>query len=290
MPCPYTDAVISIPLPDGVGLRADPLPGVEPPRWKGSRLRRRLVALVALSGVLFTGVAVTAGVAFSWAMIPIWGSHVHVPATVTSQYGYYKRDIYALNGHHCIIGLQYVLDGGPRTASSDTHTTCGGSPSSGTPVMISVYQENTIAPIIDGYYTFQSSLPGMVGLLGLGGVVGFGYLFGLIALSYWRARQVGHSGASWRQLTATVKRLERIRSWTTVTLEAEDTTAGRRVFQIRYSFNAPGLESLDPHGTLHLTMLSNGGNTVFLGTPGSRNIKVGYLSVPNTFELRALGL
>lgn len=84
--CAYNDAVISesIPLPDGVRLRADPLPGVEPPRWKGTRVRRRLVALVALSGVFFTGIAVTAVVAFSWAMIPIWGTHVHVPATVTS--------------------------------------------------------------------------------------------------------------------------------------------------------------------------------------------------------------
>jgi hypothetical protein len=145
--CPYTDAVISesIPLPDGVRLRADPLPAPEPPRWAGTRVRRRLVAAMVLSAVFFTGVAVTAAVAFSWAVIPIWGSHVHVPATVTSQYGYYKRDIYALDGHHCIIGLQYVLDGGPRTASSDTHTRCEGSPSSGSTVTISVYQKNTIA-------------------------------------------------------------------------------------------------------------------------------------------------
>ena len=223
-------------------------------------------------------------------MIPIWGTHAHVPATVTSQYGYYKRDIYAVDGNHCIIGLQYVLDGAPQTGSSDTHTTCKGSPSSGSTVTISVYQENTISPIIDGYYTFQSSLPGMVGLLGLGGAFGFGYLFVLTALSYWRARQVADSGSSWRQLRATVKQLERNRSWTTVTLEAEDTTETPRVFQIRYSFNAPGLEALDPPGTVNLTMLSNGGNTVLLGTPGSRNVKIGYLSVPNPFELRTLGL
>ena len=63
---PYTDGVISesIPLPDGVRLRSDPLIGAEPPRWKESRIRRRLVALVALSGVFFTGVVVTAVVAF----------------------------------------------------------------------------------------------------------------------------------------------------------------------------------------------------------------------------------
>lgn len=277
-------------MPDGVRLRSDPLPGAEPPRWKGTRVRRRLVALAALSGVFFTGVAVTAVVAFSWAMIPIWGSHVQVPATVTSQYGYYKRDIYAVDGHHCIIGLQYVLDGGPRTASSDTHTTCEGSPSSGSTVTISVYQENTITPIIDGYYTFQSSLPGMVGVIGLGGAFGSGYLFVLATVSYWRPRRVADSGSSWRQLTATVKQLERNRSWTTVTLEAEDTTTAPRVFQIRYSFNAPGLESLDAHGRVNLTMLSDGGNTVLLGAPGSRKVKVGYLSVPNPFELRALGL
>ncbi|MEW1820918.1 hypothetical protein AB0323_09025 [Arthrobacter sp. NPDC080031] len=191
-------------MPDGVRLHADPLPGAEPPRWKKSRIRRRLVALVVLSGVLFAGVVVTAAVAFSWAMIPIWGSHVQVPAAVTSQHGYYKRDIYAVDGYHCIIGLQYVLDDRPRTASSDTHTTCERSPSSRSTVTISVYQANTIAPIINGYYTFQSSLPGKVGLLGLGGVFGFGYLFGLAAVSCWRARQVAVSGYAWRRLTATV--------------------------------------------------------------------------------------
>jgi hypothetical protein len=200
--CPYTDAVISesIPLPDGVRLRADPLPAPEPPRWAGTRVRRRLVAAMVLSAVFFTGVAVTAAVAFSWAVIPIWGSHVHVPATVTSQYGYYKRDIYALDGHHCIIGLQYVLDGGPRTASSDTHTRCEGSPSSGSTVTISVYQKNTIAPIIDGHYTFQSFLPGGVGLIGFCWTFASGVLFILAAVSYWRIRKVAASGVPWRQL------------------------------------------------------------------------------------------
>jgi hypothetical protein len=282
-------------LPDGVSLRAGPLPGSEPPRWVGTRLRLRLVSVVVLSVVFFVGVSVTAVIAFSWAMIPIWGSHVHVLATVTSQYGYYKRDyykrdIYTLDGHHCVIGVQYVLDGGPRTASSDTHTTCEGSPSPGSTVTISVYQEDTIAPIIDGYYAFQSSLPGPVGLIGLGGVFGSGYLFVLAAVSCWRTRQVAVSGAPWRQLVATVKRLERSKSSTTVTLEAGDTTAAPRVFQIRYSFNALGLESLDPYGTVNLTMLSNGGNTVLLGAPGSRNVKICYVSVPNAFELRVLGL
>ncbi|WP_147429557.1 hypothetical protein [Arthrobacter oryzae] len=279
----------SIPLPDGVRLRAEPLPGAQPPRWKGTSVRRRLVALVVFSGVLFTGVAVTAVVAFSWAMIPVWGSHVKVPATVTSQYGYYKRDIYSVDGHHCIVGLQYALDGRPITASSDTHTTCKGSPSSGSTVTISVYQENTVDPIIDGYYTFQSSLPGMVGLLGLGWVFGSGYLLVLVGVSYWGARRIGEGESSWRQVTATVKQLEKFRSSTTVTLEAEDVTGALRIFRIRYSFRSPWLES-SPQGTVSLTMLGNGGDRLLFAPPGSRNVKVGYVSVPSQFELRALGL
>jgi hypothetical protein len=77
----------SIPVPDGVRLRSGFLPGSEPPRWVGTRLRLRLVSVVVLSVVFFVGVSVTAVVVFSWAMVPIWGSHVHVLATVTSQYG-----------------------------------------------------------------------------------------------------------------------------------------------------------------------------------------------------------
>ncbi|MDQ0276602.1 hypothetical protein QO003_000905 [Arthrobacter silviterrae] len=270
-------------LPDGLQLPAIALPPQAAPAWAGSRLRRRLQRRAVIAATIFTLVLLGSVFEFGSITRPYWGGFISVPAVVTSQHPYYSR------GDHCGLGLQFTLHGLQHTATFDPASTCAGMPAPQTTVTASVDPSDPSHVLIVGLDSFQRNLPYIFAFtdaiwLSMAGA------FLWLTTSTYRSAQTLTSTEQWRQLTPTIRQRTMYKSTTQLTLQAPDKSGTPQIFQLSYPGRGPWPTLPIPGKAMNLWILADGGGHVLLSGPDCKNATAGTAHVPNSFELRTMGI
>jgi hypothetical protein len=273
----------TVQLPDDLQLPAAVLPPEAAPRWAGSRLRRRLLWRAGLGVFIFTFLVV--GLVFLFGSItrPFWGGFVRVSAVVTSQHAYFSR------GDHCDLGLQFTMDGRQHAATFDPASTCAGMPKPRTTVTASVDPADPSHVLIDVLDQSQRNLPFIFAFVGAIWLGIAGAFLGISLSTYRHVRTLACS-QKWKQLGATVLRRTLYKGTTNLTMGAPGPKGLRQIFQLTYAGSGPWPSRPVAGQVMQLWMLADGGQHVLLSGPDCKNAAAGRVYVPNSFELRTLGL
>ncbi|WP_284991760.1 hypothetical protein [Arthrobacter sp. efr-133-TYG-120] len=214
---------------------------------------------------------------------PYWGGFVRVPAVVTSQHAYFSR------GDHCDLGLQFTMDGHQHTATFDPASTCGGMPKPWTTVTASVDPADPSHVLIVGLDQFQRNRPFIFAFAGAIWLGIAGAFLGNSLSTYRHVRALACS-QKWKQLGATVLRRTVYKNTTNLTIGAPGAEGVQQIFQLTYTGSGPWSGRPAVGQVVQLRILANGGQHVLLSGPDSKNAAAGRVFVPNSFELRTLGL
>jgi len=108
-------------------------------------------------------------------------------------------------------------------------------------------------------------------------------------LSYRAASRLFSRGTPWQELVATVRGRTQSRSGTTLFLKAQDTTGSDRTFTMVFADGGPRPKP-KPGDTLDFALLADGARHAAVCVKGESRLHLVSFSVPNDFELRAIGL
>lgn len=275
----------SVALPDGVELKASTCLHHKPASWRGSSLQRRLFVAVAVTLTGFAAAVMIAAYVLGSAIAPFTPSYIHTAGTVISQSPHRFK-----GGDACRLTLAFALDGQQDQATFETGTNCKGSPQPGSRVQISVNPDNPKDLVVLGNGYFPEQRPWLMGFIGVmwTGLAGL-YLWPA-ASAYRRSRRLFSNGSSWRELTARVRSRSRYKGGTTLVLEAEDVMGTMKTFVLGHNGNGPWKPPPRPGDTLTFALLADGKSTALLSVANDSRLRLVGLSVPNNFELRAMGL
>ncbi|WP_150117159.1 hypothetical protein [Arthrobacter sp. ERGS1:01] len=214
---------------------------------------------------------------------PYWGGFISVPAVVTGQHPYYSR------GDHCGLGLRFTLDGQQHTATFDPASTCAGMPAPATTVTASVDPIDSSHVLIVGLDRFQRNLPYIFAFTDALWLSMAGAFLWLSVSSYRNLRTLTGRG-QWRQLAPSVLQRTVVKSTTQLTLQAPDLSGTPQIFELAYPGHGPWPSVPSAGQALNLWILADGGRHVLLSGPDCKNATAGTAYVPNSFELRTMGL
>ncbi|GAP60585.1 hypothetical protein AHiyo1_41440 [Arthrobacter sp. Hiyo1] len=108
-------------------------------------------------------------------------------------------------------------------------------------------------------------------------------------MSYRDARRLFSRGKPWQELIATVRGRTQSKSGTTLYLEAQDTTGNDRIFTMDFNDGGPRPKP-KPGDKLDFALLEDGATRAAASVKGENRLHLVSLSVPNDFQLRAIGL
>ncbi|MCZ9880647.1 DUF3592 domain-containing protein [Arthrobacter sp. B2a2-09] len=275
----------SVALPDSVHLKASPHLAHQTPAWPGSSLRRRMRLTVAAFAVALTAVVIAAGFGLSAALAPFTAGSVRTGGTVTSQQPYRNKG----GDYLCTLGIAYTLGGQQQHTTIDSGKACKAALQPGTQVQLALNSDNPgdVAVLGHGYprenewkvIAIIASI--MAGFLGL-------FLL-LSALSYRNTKRLFSQETPWQELLATVRGRTQSKSGTTLYLEAQDTTGNDRIFTMDFTDGGPRPKP-KPGDILDFALLADGAAHAAVSVKGEHRLHLVSFSVPNDFQLRAIGL
>ncbi|GAA5189530.1 MULTISPECIES: DUF3592 domain-containing protein [Arthrobacter] len=275
----------SVALPDGVNLKASPHLDHQPPAWQGSSLRRRMRLTVAAFTVALTAVVIAAGFGLGAALAPFTAGSVRTGGTVTSQQPYRNKG----GDYLCTLGIAYTLGGQQQHATIDSGKACKAALQPGTQVQLALNPDNPgdIAVLGHGYprenawRTIAIIAAVMAGILGL-------FLL-LCVLSYRDTKRLFSQERPWQELIATVRGRTQSKSGTTLYLEAQDTTGNDRIVTMLFNDRGPRPKP-KPGDILDFALLADGAAHAAVSIKSENRLHLVSFSVPNDFQLRAIGL
>lgn len=274
----------SFSLPDGLRLKASPYLAQQAPAWRGSSLRRRMRLTVAVFAASLTAVVIAAGFGLGAALAPFTAGSVRTGGTVTSQQPTcYKGSDY------CTLGISYALGGQQQHATAESGGACKAALPCGTQVQLALNPDNPgdIAVLGQGYPR-ENAWKGIAIFAAIAaGILGLFLLFS--ALSYRSTKRLFATGGAWRELVATVRGRTQSKSGTTLYMEAEDTTGNDRIFTMSFPDGGPRPKP-KPGDKLDFSLLADGSAHAAVSVKGENRLRLVSFSVPNDFQLRAIGL
>lgn len=273
----------TVQLPDDLQLPASLLPPEAAPVWQGSRLHRRLLLRAVLGVAGFAVLVVGLVLILGFVTRPYWAGFVRVPALVTSQHPYYSR------GDHCDLGLEFILEGRDHTATFDPASTCAGMPEPQTMVTASVDPADPSYALIVGLDQSQRNVPFVLAIMGSIWLGACGVIVGLGVSTYRHARSLTGT-AQWKRLSTTVLRRNVYKNTTELSLQAPGRDRTPQIFQLTYAGRGPWPNLPVPGHVMDLWILADGGRHVLFSGPGCQNPAAGRAHVPNSFELRTMGI
>ncbi len=276
-------AAETLQLPDDLQLPASTLPPKAAPAWQGSALRRRLLLRAVLGVAGFAALVVGLVFILGFVTRPYWADFVRVPAIVTSQRPYFSR------GDHCDLSLEFTLDGRDHTATFDPASTCAGMPKPGTTVTASVDPADPSYALIVGLDQSQRNVPYVLAFMGSIWLGISGVIIGLGVSTYRQAR-ILTATAQWKRLSATVLRRYVYKNTTELTLQAPGRDGTPQIFQLTYSGRGPWPNRPQAGHVTELWILADGGRQVLFSGPDCQDPAAGRAHVPNSFELRTMGI
>lgn len=274
----------SVALPDGLNLKASPHLEHQPPAWPGSSLRRRMLLTATAFAVALTAVVIAAGFGLCVALAPFTAGSVRTSGAVTSQQPHTDK-----NHDYCTLGIAYTLGGQQRHATVESGQACKPSLQPGTQVQLALNPDNPSDIAVLG-----TGIPGENAWKGIAilapimaGMLGFFLLFW--SFSYRSTKRLFSQETPWHNIIATVQGRTESRSGTTLYLEAQDTTGKDRIFTILFNDRGPRPKP-KPGDKLDFALLGDGAARAAVSVKGENRLHLVTFSVPNDFQLRALGL
>jgi hypothetical protein len=231
-----------------------------------------------------TAVVIAAGFALGAALAPFTAGSIRTDGTVTSQQPYSDK-----GGEYCTLGIAYSLRGQQQHTTIESGTDCKKALPPGTEVQLALNPVNPgdVAVLGHGYPRENAwkgiavTAPILAGLLGL--------FVLLSALSYRNTRRLFATGGAWQEISATVRGRTVSKSGTTLYLEAQDTTGNDRIFTMGFPDGGPRPKP-KPGDKLDFALLADGAAHAAVSVKGENRVRLVSFSVPNDFQLRAIGL
>lgn len=248
-------------------------------------MRRKLLLLIATALLPFAAAVMATAYFLGVTIAPLTPSYVHTTGTVTGQ----RAHLYKGNDA-CSLTISFILNGQPEQEGFESGNGCNASPQPGTQLRLTVNPSNAKDLMVLGRGYFGEYEPYYVGFMGLIVIGTLSLYLAVPAFSYRRARKLLSKGLSWREITVTVKSRQRGRGGATLILESEDVAGKSRVFVLSHSGNGPWRPYPKPSEKLEFALLSDGTSSALLSIAGDHRLWIAGLSVPTSFELRAMGL
>ncbi|MDP9903098.1 DUF3592 domain-containing protein [Arthrobacter bambusae] len=271
-------------LPDGLRLKASPYLENLPPVWLGSSLRRSMLLAITFFALAITAVVIVAGFGLIAALAPFTAGSVRTTGQVTSQHPYYYK-----HSDQCTLGITFALSGQHQNTTVETGKLCKASLPLGTQVQLALNPDNPNDVAVLGHgFTREGAWQGVVimGLVAITLLVGF-----LLARvrRYRHAKRLFYHGTRWHELSPTVHAVSRNGSSTWLRLVAQDTMENTRIFTMAFHGRLHW-RKLRPGDPLELALLADGGAYAVVTVKGEERLYLARLSVPDNFQLRAMGL
>lgn len=271
-------------LPDGLRLKTSPYLAAQPPAWRGSSLRRRMRLTMMAFAVALTAVLVAAGFLLGAALAPFTAGSIRTGGTVTSQ-----KPARSKGNDYCTLGIAYTLHGQQQHTTIESGTACQAALPLGTAVQLALNPDNPgdVAVLGHGYPRENAwkavaiVAPIAAGILGL-------FLL-MWAWSYRHTRRLFARGGPWQGLRATVRARTASRSGTTLFLQAQDTGGKDRTFAVLFTDGGPRPKP-KPGDILDIALFADGATGGAVCVVGEHRLHLVRFSVPNDFQLRAMGL
>ncbi|WP_442545240.1 hypothetical protein ACSBOX_06060 [Arthrobacter sp. KN11-1C] len=274
----------SVALPDGLRLKASPYLAHQPPAWPGSSLRRRMLLTATAFAVALTAVVIAAGFGLGVALAPFTAGSVRTGGAVTSQQPHTDK-----NHDYCTLGVAYTLGGQQRHATVESGQACKASLQPGTQVQLALNPDNPGDIAVLGHgYPRENAWKGIAIIAPIMAVM-LGLFLLFWAFSYRSTKRLFSQETRWYNIIATVRGRTESRSGTTLYLEAQDVTGNDRIFTMLFNDRGPRPKP-KPGDKLDFALLGDGAARAAASVKGENRLHLVTFSVPNDFQLRALGL
>jgi hypothetical protein len=233
----------------------------------------------------FTGMVVAAGFVLGAALAPFTAGSIRTGGTVTSQQSYRNKG----GDYECKLGIAYALRGQQQHTTIDSGAACKAAIPPGTEVQLALNPDNPGDVAVLGHgYPRETAWIGVAIIAPI--AAGFLGLFLLLsAFAYRDTRRLFSQGRPWQELIATVRGRTQSRSGTTLFLKAPDTTGNDRTFTMDFPDGGPRPKP-KAGDTLEFALLADGARHAAVCVKGESRLHLVSFSVPNDFELRAIGL
>lgn len=162
-------------------------------------------------------------------------------------------------------------------------------PAPQTTVTASVDPTDPSHVLIIGLDSFQRNLPYIFAFMDAIWLSIAGVFLWLSVSTYRNARTLTGK-EQWRQLTPSVRQRTMFRSTIQLTLQAPDRSGTPHIFQLAYPGHGPWPNIPMSGQVMNLWILADGGRHVIISGPDCKNAAAGTASVPNSFELRTMGI
>ncbi|UXM93835.1 DUF3592 domain-containing protein [Paenarthrobacter sp. JL.01a] len=238
---------------------------------------------VAAFALCLSAVVIAACFGLSATLAPFLAGSIRTNGTVTGQQPHRVK-----SRQVCNISIDYILGNHSQHATVDSGKDCKASLQPGTEVQLAVNPDNPgdIAVLSHGYPRENS-------WISVAGVAAFLATALVICLLLWVQRYVNtkrllSQEASWCEMVATVRGRTRSKSGITLYVSAPDTMGNSRIFTMDFTDRGPR-PSPKTGDKLDIALLTDGAAHGAVSVKGENKIHLVSFSVPNDFQLRAIG-